>query len=418
MVETVENYINNHITLNWVSDLLLHLFSIVVLVITGYLLMIITKYTLLKAITRIVKKTRLQWDDLLIKNKVINYLTHSVNVILLSVFSHQYFNYNSDLNEFNSIILKLLLVLTITLLISSIIDFLSDLWKRNSLSERFSAKGLTQAAKLILYSLGAILFLSVLVGKSPLYFLSGLGALTAVLLLVFKDPIMGLIAGIQISSNDLIRIGDWIEMPSHNANGTVKDISLTTLKVENWNQTISSIPMQSLITNSFKNWRDMSMSGGRRIKRSIIIDTNSVDFIDQKTFKNLKEVPLIKDYLENKLKEIEAYNNNDFKKVRIQRKLTNIGVFRKYCLEYLKNNPRINSEMTLIVRQLEPKGLGIPIEIWTYSNTTNWIEYEEIQSDVFDHLFSVLKTFNLRAYQRPNGKDFSFEGNHPAKIDQ
>ena len=418
MIENVQTYLNNYIALPWLSSAIFYLFGLSLLALFGYVISLIAKYTLRKVAIKIVKRTRLKWDNLLIENKVLDYAIHALNLVLLNLISKQYFSMFSDLHSFNTVVLNLLLVVTITLLISAIIDFIEDLWGKTSLSEKFSAKGLIQAAKLLLYSFGAIFFLSILIGKSPLYFLSGIGALTAVLLLVFKDPLMGLIAGIQVSTNDLIRIGDWIEMPSHDANGTVKDISLTTLKVENWNQTISSIPMQSLITNSYKNWRNMSGSGGRRIKRSIIIDTNSLGFLDDNLSKKLESIPLIKDYITEKLKEIGDYNSSNSKKLKIQRRLTNIGIFRKYCLEYLKNNPQINSDMTLIVRQLEPTGIGIPLEIWTYSNTTDWVAYEGIQSDVFDHLFSILKTFNLRAYQRPNGRDFNFAIEQDIKIDQ
>lgn len=418
MIENVQTYLNNYIALPWLSSTLLYLFGLSTLALSGYVISLFSKFTLRKVAIKIVTKTRLEWDNLLIENKVLDYGLHSLNIVLLNLISKQYFSTFDNLHAFNTVVLNLLLVIVVTLLISAVIDFIQSLWDRTLLSEKFSAKGLIQAAKLLLYSFGAIFFLSILIGKSPLYFLSGIGALTAVLLLVFKDPLMGLIAGIQVSTNDLIRIGDWIEMPSHDANGTVKDISLTTLKVENWNQTISSIPMQSLITSSYKNWRNMSGSGGRRIKRSIIIDTNSLDFLDDNLSRKLESIPLIKDYIKEKLKEIENYNSGDLKKLKIQRRLTNIGIFRKYCLEYLKSNPQINSDMTLIVRQLEPTEIGIPLEIWTYSNTTDWIDYEGIQSDVFDHLFSILKTFNLRAYQRPNGRDFNFTKEEGLKIDQ
>ena len=214
-----------------------------------------------------------------------------------------------------------------------------------------------------------------------------------------------------MSANNLIQIGDWIEIPSHNSNGVVKDLTLTTLKVENWDQTISSIPMQTLITDSFKNWRQMGQSAGRRIKRSILIDANSIDFIDSELLDGLNQIPLLAKYLKEKDKELAEYNTsnsvNSLNKTNIQRRLTNIGTFRAYCFEYLKNNPNVNSDLTLIVRQLEPTEGGIPLEIWTYSATTNWIAYESIQSDIFDHLYSVLHKFNLRVYQKPSGTDIA-----------
>lgn len=417
MIESVERVLEQTLPYEWLSQGILILFGITVLVLLALTIYLITRLTLLKLLIKIVQKTSLQWDDLLVKNKIFHRCLHLLTVSLLQLFNKTVFDGQQSILNINATLLNLLFILVIIAILDALINLTYDLWHRIPNSHRLPAKSLVQAVKLVLYSIGFIFILSAILDKSPAVFLSGLGALTAVLLLVFKEPILGLVAGIQLSTNDLVQVGDWIEMPSHATDGTVVDISLTTLKVENWNQTISSIPMQSLITNSFKNWRHMSTSGGRRIKRSIIIDTNSLKFLDTELIEQLKKIPLIKEYLEEKLEEIDSYNNQTSNKNKIPRHLTNIGVFRKYCLEYLKHHPQINSEMTLIVRQLAPTGQGIPLEIWTYSDTTDWVIYESIQSDLFDHLFTAMNSFELRAYQRPNGKDLYLNKDDSIKID-
>ena len=417
MIESVERVLEQTLPYEWLSQGILILFGITVLVLLALTIYLITRLTLLKLLIKIVQKTSLQWDDLLVKNKIFHRCLHLLTVSLLQLFNKTVFDGQQGILNINATLLNLLFILVIIAILDALINLTYDLWHRIPNSHRLPAKSLVQAVKLVLYSIGFIFILSAILDKSPAVFLSGLGALTAVLLLVFKEPILGLVAGIQLSTNDLVQVGDWIEMPSHATDGTVVDISLTTLKVENWNQTISSIPMQSLITSSFKNWRHMSTSGGRRIKRSIIIDTNSLKFLDTELIEQLKKIPLIKEYLEEKLEEIDSYNNQTSNKNKIPRHLTNIGVFRKYCLEYLKHHPQINSEMTLIVRQLAPTGQGIPLEIWTYSDTTNWVIYESIQSDLFDHLFTAMNSFELRAYQRPNGKDLYLNKDDSIKID-
>ena len=335
--------------------------------------------------------------------------------VLLKLGNTGLFSSEASILKINDVIISILIVLACIGIAEALLNLSLNVLQKLSKTSKFPAKSFIQALKLISYFFGVIFILSILLDKSPVFFISGLGALTAVLLLVFKDSILGLVAGIQVSANNLIQVGDWIELPSHNANGTVKDVSLTTLKVENWDQTISSIPMQALITNSFKNWRNMSESNGRRIKRSIIIDANSVEFLDAQHIEQLKKITLLKSYLEEKVDALKKYDlehsENQSGTPKIQRRLTNIGTFRAYCLAYLKHNPMVNSDMTLIVRQLTPKESGIPIEIWTYSNTTDWIQYEGIQSDIFDHLYSILSEFKLEAYQKPSGLDF-----HPLQV--
>ena len=411
IIETLKNWLESQIAIEWINNLILQTSTIILLLLIGYVSFLVGKFIILGLIAKLIKKTETHIDDLLIQHRI----PHRIIQLIILAISHQInkslFFSETVIYNTNESILSILIILSIIAIFDALLNFANSLFTQSKYAEKFPAKSLIQALKLILYFFGVIFILSIILDKSPLFFISGLGALTAVLLIVFKDPLLGLVAGVQVSANNLIQIGDWIEIPSHNSNGVVKDLTLTTLKVENWDQTISSIPMQTLITDSFKNWRQMGQSAGRRIKRSILIDANSIDFIDSELLDGLNQISLLAEYLKEKDKELAEYNTSDsansLNKTNIQRRLTNIGTFRAYCFEYLKNNPNVNSDLTLIVRQLEPTEGGIPLEIWTYSATTNWIAYESIQSDIFDHLYSVLHKFNLRVYQKPSGTDIA-----------
>ena len=411
MIETLKNWLESQIANEWINNLILQTSTIILLLLIGYVLFLVGKFIILGLIAKLIKKTETHIDDFLIQHRI----PHRIIQLIILAISHQInkslFFSETVIYNTNESILSILIILSIIAIFDALLNFANSLFSQSKYAEKFPAKSFIQALKLILYFFGVIFILSIILDKSPLFFISGLGALTAVLLIVFKDPLLGLVAGVQVSANNFIQIGDWIEIPSHNSNGVVKDLTLTTLKVENWDQTISSIPMQTLITDSFKNWRQMGQSAGRRIKRSILIDANSIDFIDRELLDRLNKIPLLAKYLKEKDKELAEYKTSDsansLSKTNIQRRLTNIGTFRAYCSEYLKNNPNVNSDLTLIVRQLEPTEGGIPLEIWTYSATTNWIAYESIQSDIFDHLYSVLHKFNLRVYQKPSGTDLA-----------
>jgi miniconductance mechanosensitive channel len=252
------------------------------------------------------------------------------------------------------------------------------------------------------------MIISLLMGRSPLLLLSGLGAMTAVLMLVFKDPILGLVAGIQLSANDMLKIGDWLEMPKYGADGAVTDIGLTTVKVRNWDNTVTTIPTYALISDSFKNWRSMSESGGRRIKRSVNIDTTSVHFLTSEEQERLNRNPLLQRYLNDKTQELGKYNQQsevDLSSPLNGRRLTNVGTLRAYLVAYLRSHPGIHQNMTLMVRQLAPTPEGLPLEIYAFTNTTVWAEYEGIQSDIFDHLLAAIGEFDLRIHQTPSGND-------------
>ncbi|EMH5180923.1 mechanosensitive ion channel family protein [Serratia nevei] len=300
-------------------------------------------------------------------------------------------------------------ILAFTLLsLFSLLDTLLALLRQSPISNQLPLRGIFQGLKLVAAILIGIMIVSLLMGKSPLLLLSGLGAMTAVLMLVFKDPILGLVAGIQLSANDMLKIGDWLEMPKYGADGAVTDIGLTTVKVRNWDNTVTTIPTYALISDSFKNWRSMSESGGRRIKRSLNIDTGSVHFLSQEEQRRLQRNPLLHSYLNIKTQELSQHNQEiaiDLASPLNGRRLTNLGTLRAYLEAYLRAHPRIHQNMTLMVRQLAPTPEGLPLEIYAFTNTTVWAEYESIQADIFDHILAVIDEFGLRVHQTPTGND-------------
>lgn len=300
------------------------------------------------------------------------------------------------------------IILFSLLVLYSLLDTLLDLSRLYRATRDLPLRGIFQSVKLIA-ALVAILFaVSALIGKSPVILFSGLGAMTAVLMLVFKDPIMGLVGGIQLSANRMLSVGDWLEMPKYGADGDVIDITLTSVKVRNWDKTITTIPTYALIADSFKNWRGMQESGGRRIKRNIRIDVSSVHFLSENDIAGLRRADLLTGYIDNRLEEITQYNTSRHQDLSCPlngRRLTNLGTFRAYLTEYLRTHPFINPQMTLMVRQLEPGSNGIPLEIYAFTNTTAWVEYETIQSDIFDHVLAVVPEFGLRLHQLPTGHD-------------
>lgn len=300
------------------------------------------------------------------------------------------------------------IIIFLLLSLFTFLDILQSLADRRPARAHFPLRGLNQTVKLIASILTVILAVSLLMDKSPLILLSGLGALSAVLLLVFKDPILGLVAGIQLSANNMLAVGDWLEMPKYGADGDVIDIGLTTVKIRNWDKTITTIPTYALISDSFKNWRGMSEAGGRRIKRSIHIEMSSVCFLNKAQLAELKKAYLLNDYLASIETVIEKENlasKVDMTVMQNGRRLTNVGTFRKYLVSFLKKHPQIHQGMTLIVRQLAPTSNGLPIEIYAFTNTTSWSVYEDIQSDIFDHIIAVLPSFSLRVHESPTGND-------------
>ncbi len=304
---------------------------------------------------------------------------------------------------------RALIVLSIAMAMSKALDYVNELYSRRPEAKSRPIKGYIQVLKIAVYCTAVILMISVLIEESPLLLLSGLGAMAAVLMLVFKDTILSLVASVQLSSNDMLRVGDWIEMSSMNADGDVVDIALHTVKVQNFDKTITTIPTHKLISDSYRNWRGMSDAGGRRIKRALPLDQNSVRFLSADEVKGMHRFRLLTDYLAAKDKELAEWNERelagDTNPVNARR-ITNIGTFRAYVIAYLKAHPRLTDKgFTLLVRQLPPTPQGLPLEIYCFTNTTNWGEYESIQADIFDHLIAILPEFGLRLFQEPSGLD-------------
>ena len=368
----------------------------------------VTRLIIKGPLFRYVKRTQSKWDDLLMDNKVFSNLAHIVPVIMVRVIAPILFR---DFEKVLPVVIKLTdiyLIIVILLAINALLRILELVLKKSKAFADKPVSSYFQLIKIILYIAAGILIISILINKSPVYLLSALGAMTALGMLVFKDTILGFVASVQISANDMVRIGDWVEMPKFNADGDVIAINLNTVKVQNWDKTITTIPTYYFITDSFKNWRGMKETGGRRIKRSIYINAASVKYINEEDRLRYARLYLLKDYLVTRQKEIDEYN----KKMKVDtsvfvngRRMTNIGVFRHYIENYLKDNKAIRKDMILMVRQMAMEDRGIPIEIYCFTTTTVWTEYEEIQSDIFDHLMAAVSFFDLEVFQQPSGSD-------------
>ena len=392
----------NHYILELTSETYALILIICIISIVSYA---ITRYGIVKLILRLFEKTSNKVDDILIQRGFLNRISYAVPLIVIYNFLD---NITGEYAIINRIILSLLVIVFVSC-INALLNALNDIYNQSKYSTSVNIKSYFQVLKLFINLFCIVLIVSILSGKSPFYLLSGIGALTAVLMLVFKDTILSFVSSIQISSNDLFKIGDWVEAPQFGADGDVIDIALHTVKIQNWDKTISIIPTHKLIDSSFKNWRGMSNSGGRRIKRSIYIDMNSVKFCDNQMRDNYKSMTLINSYIEDKISDIGKYNaSQNISESHINgRSLTNIGTYRAYIKAYLKNNINIHKDMTFLVRQLSPTEKGLPIEVYVFSNNTNWIEYEEIQSDIFDHLIASTSEFGLKIFQYPTGNDLN-----------
>lgn len=301
------------------------------------------------------------------------------------------------------------MIVAVAIGIGAGLDMANAIYARSPRAHRRSIKGYLQVLKIVIYAIATILVIAALIDRSPLLLLSGLGALAAVLMLVFKDTILSLVASVQLNSNDMLRVGDWIEMPQVNADGDVIDIALHTVKVQNWDKTITTIPTWRLISESYRNWRGMQDSGGRRIKRSLLIDQTSARFLTEAERERMRRFLLINDYLADKSAEMADWNAKLVAAGRDlvnMRRSTNIGAFRAYVQNYLESHPGIRQDMTLLVRQLQPTETGLPLEIYAFTATVAWAEYEAIQGDIFDHLLAILPEFGLRLFQSPSGADF------------
>ena len=369
----------------------------------------IAKKILVSSIRHVFKRTKSTRDDILVKRKVFSRLSHLVPALIILYTADFIFgNYENFIGIVRSGC-HIYIIIVILLVIDSFINALHEIYLTLPVSKNRPIKGYVQVVKIFVYFIAIIMILAVVFNQSPKGLLTGLGALAAVLLLVFKDTILGFVASIQLSANNMVKPGDWIEMPKYGADGTVMEISLNTVKVQNWDKTIATVPTYNLVSDSFTNWKGMEESGGRRIKRSINIDMQSVKFCTQEMIERFNKIQRLKNYIQDKTKEIKEFNkeNNIDDSVLVNgRRMTNLGIFRIYIEEYLKNHPKIHQDMTFLVRHLQPTEKGIPIEIYVFSNDQAWANYEAIQADIFDHILAVIPEFDLQVFQNPTGNDF------------
>ncbi|TAJ09731.1 mechanosensitive ion channel family protein [Marinilabiliaceae bacterium JC017] len=415
LTDKIGKWIHNYLIEAGLSDYSANLVKALVLAFLVflfiYLINAVTKRYIVKTIERVIRKTKSKYDDFLIQRKVFQRLSHLVPAVVIFLFVGIVFR---DFPVAGKVVKKVTLLYIVGAVIWSLNSFfnvIQDIYNTFSYSHERPIKGYIQVLQIIFYCIGGLIFISIVFEVDLIAVFASLGAMAAVLLLIFKDTILGFVASIQLSANKMLRIGDWISMPSHNADGTVLEITLNTVKVQNWDKTIVTIPTYSLVANSFSNWRGMEESGGRRIKRSINIDMKSVKFCTPQMLEKFKKITFLKDYIETSEKEMEAYNLEagiDDSVLVNGRRMTNLGVFRRYLEEYLQRHPKIHNDMTFLVRHLQPTDRGLPIEIYVFSNDQEWANYESIQADIFDHTLAVIPEFELRAFQLPTGDDLRF----------
>ncbi len=385
------------------------------LLLAALLVNLITGKIITAVLSRIIEKTATKWDDILMGTGLFNRMARIVPGLLLYFSFPLFFRKASGMSTFLQRLILAYLILVILNIFNAFLTGVNRIYSTYDMSRNRPIKGYLQIVRVIAAIMAVILAASVLMDRSALGLLSGIGALSAVLMLVFKDSILGLVAAVQLTGNDMIRIGDWISVPDHDADGDVVDIKLQTVTVQNWDKTLVSVPIYSLVSSSFKNWRGMSESGGRRIKRHISLDMNSVKFCTGEMLDKFREIDLLKDFIPRKQEEIDEDNRrkgvNTVREIN-GRRMTNLGVFRAYLAAYLRNNPLIHGEMTFLVRQLQPTDKGIPLEVYVFSRDQAWASYENIQADIFDHILAAVPFFELAVFQSPSSLDFrrSFPG--------
>lgn len=398
MIEKLHNWVAPY---PWIDNNV-KFFAVLLLALLSYFFL---KKIIIPIIRRIVKSTSTNIDDVILSSKVLNKISFFAPLFVIDSFSYL----EPAWHSFISRLVSILFVLNFMFLITTILTAANKLYERNAKHRERPIKGYVQVIKIVIYIFCIMLVSGIILGRSPLEIIAGLGVFAAILALLFKDLILSFVASIQISSYDLVRVGDWVELPKFGADGDVIDISLTVIKIQNWDKTITSIPTYKLIEDSFKNWRGMRVSGARRIKRSVNIDQSSIKFCTDEMLKRFEKINLISDYIRSKKEELEEFNlgkdDDEFALVN-KRRLTNIGTFRFYLTEYLKQRNDINLDLSFIVRQLQATPMGLPIEIYVFTKTTDWILYENIQSDIFDHILAVAPQFELNIFQNPSGNDF------------
>lgn len=382
--------------------------GIAALVLAGVLLNLLVKRRVVSFLNSLAGRTSQQWDDVVLEHGVLDRLAQAVPALVVYFGVAGVPGLGESLTRIVANVAMAWLALAVTLAAGALLRAGTAIYETRPVARDRPIKGFVQVAQIAVYVLGAIFVISALMARSPVVLLTGFGAMTAILLLVFRDTILSLVASVQLTTLDMVRVGDWIEMPQYDADGDVVDVALHTIRVQNWDKTITTIPTHKLISESFRNWRGMQDSGGRRIKRSINIDAGSVRFLTDEEVEKFTRFTLLREYIHRKRDELAAYNAalDDPETANVNlRRLTNLGTFRAYLWNYLQNHPRIHHGMTLLVRQLQPGEKGIPIEIYCFTGTTEWAAYEGIQADILDHILAQCGEFGLSVFQAPSGAD-------------
>jgi len=406
--------LNHGLAERW-ANILRDTIEVVAVIIIGIIAYYFAKKVLVSIFHRFTKKTKTKWDDILYSHKFFSYLSYLAPACIFYVMFPVALAEYPSAHYFIMLLTKIYILIILSWIINSVLAAIEEIYQGYEMSKIRPIKPYIQVFRIVVYVIIAIVLFALVFNQSPLKLFAGMGAFTAVLMLIFKDSILGFVGGIQLAANDMLRKGDWISMPKYGADGDVIDIALTTVKVQNFDKTISTIPTYSLISDSFQNWRGMEDSGGRRIKRSIIIDMSSIKFCTPEMLERFKKFRNVSEYVETTEAKLENFN----KKHQIDnsilvngRRQTNIGVFRAYLEGYLKNREDISKEMTFLVRQLQPTERGLPIQIYVFSKVKAWVAYEDIQSDIFDHIFAVVPEFDLELFQNPTGTDFKALANN------
>lgn len=389
-----------------------HVMTAILLVISFTICMLILDYVLKNFFIVLVKtfssKTKTTFDDLLVDNKFFHNITHLIPIVLAKILFPVFFLGFPNLTKFMMSVTDVLITVAITLVIRSLIRSIRDYMKTKPRLIDKPLDSYAQVFSIFLYFFAGVTIFSIITGTDPINFLISLGAASAILLLVFKDTIMGFVASIQVSSNDMVRVGDWIEMAKYGADGTVLEMNLSTVKIQNFDKTISTIPTHLLISDSFKNYRGMQTSGGRRIKRSINIKISSIRYLEKDEIEQLKKIQILAPYIEQRQKEIKEYNQltgADPSMLINGRRITNIGMFRAYVTRYIQQSSNIHKEYPLMVRHLQPTEHGLPVELYMFTNTIVWAEYENIMADIFDHVLAAVDYFHLDVFELPSSDD-------------
>ena len=406
MIETVRAWLEAHPgpeTAVWLAALLL------VALLAGF----VTRRYLVILLERLTAKSPIDWDNTVARHGVFRRLAHLIPILIVYYGIGYIPNIDPGVYETIEHIAIILIVWTLLRSTDAFLDALGEIYDGHPISRNRPIRGFLQLFKIFMYTVGGILILAIVLGQSPLVLLGGFGAMTAVLTLVFKDTILSVVASMQIAGNQMIRVGDWVEMPAYGADGDVVEIALHTVKIQNWDKTVTTVPTNAFISDWFRNWRYMSESGGRRIKRDLFVDQSTIGFLTEEQVEGFRRFDLLQDYLSGKETELTDANRPvDGEDPVNARRLTNVGTLRAYIYRYLRNHPQINQEMTLLVRQREPTPDGLPIQIYCFTSTTAWTEYEDIQSDIFDHILAIVTEFGLRVFQHPSGTDVRDLWNH------